>query len=133
MTKVLSFVVLGVSGGILNGNSGAWNYTSLLTGAAERAVGPAFPRSYMVAFVCTLVLLAGGISAAISLRRFTLTRPKVRSCAAKLVGGATMGVAAMMISGGNDMLLLSGLPSLSGNAWAAYAAMMAALLALAFL
>ena len=41
-----------------------------------------------------------------------------------------MGVAAMIISGGNDMLLLSGLPSLSGNAWAAYAAMMAALLAL---
>ena len=130
LTTVLSFAVLGVCGGILNGTAGAWSYTSLLAGAAEHAVGPAHPRSYMVAFVCTLALLAGGISAAVSLRRFTLTRPKVRPCAAKLVGGATMGVAAMMIPGGNDMLLLSGLPSLSGNAWAAYAAMMVALLAL---
>jgi toxin CptA len=38
-----------------------------------------------------------------------------------------MGFAAMTIPGGNDALLLSGLPSLNGNAWAAYAAMMGSL------
>ena len=128
LTTALSFAVLGVCGGILNGTAGTWSYTSLLAGAAEKAAGPADPGSYTVAFVCTLALLIGGISAALSLRRFTLTRPRAWPTAAKLVGGAIMGVAAMMIPGGNDMLLLSGLPSLNGNAWAAYASMMAVLL-----
>lgn len=128
LTTVLSFAALGVCGGILTGTAGAWNYTSLLAGAAELAIGPAPPQFYMVALVCTVALLGGGISAAIRLRRFTLTAPRAWPCAARLVGGTTMGVAAMMIPGGNDMLLLSGLPSLSVNAWVAYAAMMAVLL-----
>ena len=127
LTTVASFAVLGVCGGILHGTAGDWTYTSLLAGAAERAVGPASPRPYAVALVCSLALFAGGISAAVWLRRFALARPRVWPSAAKLAGGATMSVAAMMIPGGNDMLLLSGLPSLSGNAWAAYAAMMVAL------
>ena len=127
LTTVVSFAVLGICGGILHGTAGEWTYTSLLAGAAQPAVDPALPQSHTVALVCTLALFAGGISAAVRLRRFALARPRAWPCAAKLAGGATMSFAATMIPGGNDMLLLSGLPSLNSNAWAAYVAMMAAL------
>jgi hypothetical protein len=126
-TTVASFAVLGICGGVLHGTAGNWSYTSFLAGAAQRALDPALPQSNTVALVCTLALFAGGISAAVRLRRFALAKPRAWPCAAKLAGGATMSFAAMMIPGGNDMLLLSGLPSLNSNAWAAYAAMMVAL------
>jgi hypothetical protein len=109
------------------GTAGEWTYTSLLAGLADGAVGAAPPRPQTVALVCTLALFAGGIGAAVRLRRFALMTPRVWRCAPKLAGGAMMGIAAMMIPGGNDILLLSGLPSLNGNAWAAYAAMMGSL------
>ena len=108
-------------------NRGRMDLYSLLAGVAQPAVDPAIPQSHTVALACTLALFAGGISAAVRLRRFALARPRAWPCAAKLAGGATMSFAATMIPGGNDMLLLSGLPSLNSNAWAAYVAMMATL------
>ena len=127
LTTVVSFAVLGICGGILHGTAGEWTYTSLLAASSQPAVDPELPQSHTVALVCTLALFAGGISAAVRLRRFALARPRAWPCAAKLAGGATMSFAATMIPGGNDMLLLSGLPSLNSNAWAAYVAMMATL------
>ncbi len=130
LTTVLSFAVLGVCGGLLNGTAGSWTYTSLLTGAAERAGGLAAPPYGLVALVCTVAVLAGGTTAAVRLGRFAVARPKVVPTLAKLAGGATMSFAVMMIPGGNDMLLLSGLPSLNRNALAAYVAMIVSLAAL---
>jgi hypothetical protein len=126
-TTVTCFALLGVLGGLLQAVASNWTYTSLLSGWAERAFGAASGRSASVAAVCTLSLLAGGITMAIRLRRFRLGRPAALRCCATVCGGALMGFASMMIPGGNDALLLSGLPSLSRNALAAYVAMLAAL------
>jgi uncharacterized protein len=127
LTTVASFAVLGVCGGLLHVTAGGWTYTALLAGLAEGAIGVGWPSPYAVGLVSTLALFAGGGCAAVWLGRFAPVRPRARRCAPKLAGGAIMGFAAMMIPGGNDVLLLSGLPSLNGNAWAAYAAMMASL------
>ena len=127
LTTVVSFAVLGVCGGMLHGTAGGWTYISLLASLADGAVGSASPRPHTTVLVCTLALFAGGIGAAVRLGRFALVTPSVWHCAPKLAGGAMMGIAAMMIPGGNDILLLSGLPSLNANAWAAYAAMMGSL------
>jgi uncharacterized protein len=127
LTTVASFAILGVCGGMLHVTAGGWAYTALLAGLAERAIGAASASPYTVGLVCTLALFAGGSWAAVWLGRFAPVRPSARRCVPKLAGGAIMGFAAMMIPGGNDVLLLSGLPSLNGNAWAAYAAMMGSL------
>jgi Sulphur transport len=126
-TTVTCFAVIGVLGGLLQAVASNWTYTSLLSGWAEQAFGSASARSPTVAAVCTLSLLAGGTAMAIRLRRFRLGRPAAWRCCATVCGGALMGFAAMMIPGGNDALLLSGLPSLSRNALAAYVAMLGAL------
>jgi hypothetical protein len=126
-TTITCFAVLGVLGGLFQAVASNWTYTSLLSGWAEQAFGSASGRPPTVAAVCTLSLLAGGTATAIRLGRFRLGRPIGWRCCATVCGGALMGFAAMMIPGGNDALLLSGLPSLSRNALAAYAAMLGAL------
>jgi uncharacterized membrane protein YedE/YeeE len=126
-TTITCFAVLGVLGGLLQAVASNWTYTSLLSGWAEQAFGSASGRPPTVASVCTLSLLAGGTAMAIRLRRFRLGRPTAWRCCATVCGGALMGFAAMMIPGGNDALLLSGLPSLSRNALAAYIAMVGSL------
>ncbi len=117
------FALLGVCGGLLNATAGAWPYTALLADAARRIAGPDVTQAPGIAIVCLAAILAGGATAAWRSVRFQLTPPHLLPASAKFAGGAIMGLAAMLIPGGNDALLLSGLPSLSRNAWAAYPAM----------
>lgn len=123
---VASFALVGVCGGLLNATAGPWPYTTLLANAAQRIAMPGVAAPPAIALVCLPAILAGGAAAAYRSGRFALAAPRLLPGLAKLAGGAIMGLAAMLIPGGNDALLLSGLPSLDRGAWAAYPAMIAA-------
>lgn len=121
------FALLGLCGGLLNATAGPWPYTAILASAAQRIAMPGAAWAPGTALFCLPAILAGGGAAACRARRFKLAPPRALPSLARLAGGATMGFAAMLVPGGNDALLLSGLPALGRNAWAAYAAMIAAI------
>ncbi len=104
----------------------AWPYTTLLV---DVALGHAMDVALRVLLIALLV--GGAIIGALSAGRFMLRGPSPAGAASSLAGGALMGAGAMLIPGGNDGLVLLGLPLLQPSAFAAYAAM-AGVIALGF-
>jgi len=125
-----AMAVIGIAGGLLYSIAGDWTYMMVLSNRAARLINPAFPGSSWAALVGTAALLIGGIVAALSSGRFKLSRPRLNSVVKTFAGGTIMSFAAAIIPGGNDVLLLNGLPSLAPHALLAYAAMTAALVGL---
>lgn len=105
----------------------SWPYTSLLVDVASRAGVQVLERALLAC-----ALLAGAFVGAWSAGRFALRTPRPRALTASLCGGALMGAGATLVPGGNDALVLIGIPLLQPAAFAAYAAMIAAI-ALGFL
>jgi len=105
----------------------AWPYTTLL-------VDVAFARGMEIVTRASIVLvfLIGAWWGARSAGHFALRKGDVRAFAARFIGGALMGFGAALIPGGNDALVLLGLPLLQPAAFAAYAAMLA-VIALGFI
>ena len=98
----------------------AWPYTTLLL---DVAVGRGMEIPLRVALA--LVFLAGAIAGAVSAGRFRVRGASIGELGVRLGGGFVMGFGASMIPGGNDPLVLLGLPLLQPTAIAAYAAMIA--------
>ncbi len=67
--------------------------------------------------------LAGSIAAGLLAGRLRFRAPSVKVQVACLVGGALMGLGGMLVLGGNDQLILRGMPMLGGAAWLATASM----------
>lgn len=111
----LSFVVLAVL-------AGPWTYTEAL---ARIAHGKAAPRWEDAALFAALLggAIAGG-RAAPGMARWSLHRALL--C---LTGGALMGLGGSLVPGGNDNLILVGLPGLQPHAWIAIGAMSLAITA----
>ena len=74
-----------------------------------------------------LALLAGAVAGAASAGMFRLRISSPGDVARHFAGGALMGVGAALIPGGNDSLVLIGLPLLQPSAGAAYVAMVVAI------
>jgi hypothetical protein len=86
------------------------------------------PVTSSLIFVC---MFAGSlVSARIRRHRFSLTWPTWRSVSRRIMGGILMGFGALLIPGGNDTLLLVGLPMGAWQAFLAYLLMVSALAAL---
>jgi toxin CptA len=102
----------------------AWPYTALLVDYALARGMDLAARSLIA-----LVFLAGAIVGAWSAGRFKLRGASWGELGARLGGGALMGFGAALIPGGNDALVLLGLPLLQPAAFAAYAAMTAVIVA----
>lgn len=120
-------VVIGISFTILLLLAGPWAYTELL---ADLARGNA--RNLDSRLALFLALFAGAILGgwrAGLLRRRPLRVPKL---ARTLAGGMLMGWGSALIPGGNDSLILVGIPLLQPHAWVGIASMCTAI-ALAFL
>jgi toxin CptA len=96
----------------------AWPYTALLT---DIGLG----RSTQTAFraVLVLIFLSGAFAGAALVGRFKVRVGTLREWSARFAGGTLMGLGAALIPGGNDALVLMGLPLLQPEALAAYAAM----------
>jgi len=88
--------------------------------------------SIPVADVVILVCIFAGslVSARVRKRRFLLKWPTIKSVVRRAVGGILMGLGALVIPGGNDTLLMVGLPMGAWQAGLAYALLVASLAAL---
>ena len=113
-------IVIGVSFVILLLVAGPWTYSQVLTRVAHG--GMAVGAQEILLF---LALLAGAVAGGWSKReRVRWSLPAAASC---LAGGALMGVGSALIPGGNDNLVLVGLPMFQAYAWLAISAMAAAI------
>ena len=125
----MAMMIIGILGGALFAGGGPWSYPTFLRQAGNIAFGR--PGSFdVVTIVGPLALVAGGVFSALTGGRFAWRPVSVPQIGRSLVGGVIMGIAATIIPGGNDVLLLSGLPSLSLHAALAYPAMVVTQIAL---
>ena len=122
--------VIGVLGGLLLASNQPWNYPVLLRSLGALAAGVPFDVS-AITVLGPLAFTIGGIAAARLGGRAAWQRPELLQVLRSLAGGTLMGLAGFLIPGGNDALLLSGLPSLSLHALAAYIIMLAVQIGLA--
>lgn len=109
----ITFVVLAVI-------AGPWTYTEALGNLAHGIPGPSWPEAALFAALLCGALAGGGKQAA-------MPPLGLRRALACLGGGALMGLGGSLIPGGNDNLILVGLPGLQPHAVAAIAAMAAAI------
>lgn len=117
-------VLLGVSNGILYAIYGSWAYTSTLGKVVERFMGSVSgPSAHQVALFA--FVLAGMALSTWQRGSFHLDWRPSFSWALNLMGGLLMGLGAAMVPGGNDVLVLQGIPGLSPHAVPVYAAMLA--------
>ena len=116
--------LLGLSNGILYTFYGSWAYTSTLQRGIERLTGAGSGPS-AVQWGLFAALLAGTGLSAWQRGSFRFDWRPSLSWAQNLVGGLLMGLGAAMAGGGNDVLVLHGIPALSPHAVPAYAALIA--------
>ena len=116
--------LLGLSGGLLYATQGAWSYTNYLRSEVVHIVGGNMaPTMWHGVLVCGL--LSGMMISAMQRRTLVWRFPGRLSAWIRHVGGGLlMGAGAAIIPGGNDTLLLSGLPSMTEAAIGAYACML---------
>jgi toxin CptA len=99
-----------------------WPYTTVLV---DVATGQGMQNLLRAALV--LIFFGGAVLGAISAGGFEIRGASLGEISSRTMGGMLMGVGAAMIPGGNDALVLIGLPLLQAPAFAAYAAMIAAI------
>jgi len=119
---------IGVIGGLLYTIHPAWNYSVAIHNFAQTILSA--PQHMADGLLPWLVVAAslGGVTSTVAAGTFKLKPPSLRGSAGALIGGFLMAFGLVMIPGGNDGLILFLLPSLSGSAALAYAAMNAGIL-----
>ncbi len=125
-----SMSVIGATGGLLHAIIGNWGYLTVLSHGAAKLINPAQPDVALQVFTATGALIFGAIVAARKTRKLEIRIPKPLPFFRKLAGGSLMSFSAGIIPGGNETLLLHGIPSLAPHALIAYAAMLAAVIGL---
>lgn len=122
-------LIIGLSGGLLYGLQGAWTYSNYLRTTIESIHQHNPPPGHFQAWLLA-ALLAGMVASALQRGSF---KPRLSGATARLgragltrryVGGIVMGFGAAAIPGGNDTLILTGIPTLSGWALGAYIALL---------
>jgi len=110
--------VIGLAFVIMLLTVGAWTYPEAL---AELARGMTMDSA--ARFALFAALLAGAAWGGAARRREDGGKWSIRGAVSCFAGGALMGMGSVMIPGGNDNLILVGLPFLRPYAWVAIAAM----------
>lgn len=127
---IFIMLVLGIGGGLLSTTINGWDYASVLTKIMFIAIDSQAVSPKTFAVISALSMIAGGVYAAISEGSFKIQAPQFLSFIACLAGGTLMGAAAIIIPGGNDGMLLKGIPSLAPHSIIAYTLMVAIMLGL---
>ena len=120
--------LMGMSNAMLYLIYGSWSYSGTLQQGIESllSIGD-WPRPIL--WILFAAMLGGMIASTLQRRSFHLAwRPSV-AWLRNFAGGTLMGVGAVLIPGGNDTLILHGIPSNSPNALPAYIAMLAGIAA----
>ena len=97
---------------------GSWAYTDVLVELARGMAGSVAARSLLL-----LALLLGAALGGWTAGRFRNTRITVAQIVRCFTGGVLMGWGSLLIPGGNDGLILVGMPLLWPYAWLAFATM----------
>lgn len=118
-----AMAAIGLSSAILMIAFAPWPYSAVLLEIGARAEIDDFALRAALA----LLFLFGASLAARLAGALRIVTPDKWAVIEKSVGGALMGAGAFLIPGGNDSLVLTGLPHLFGYAAIAYAAMMVAI------
>lgn len=120
----VSAAVMGLAAGLLYATQGAWSYTNYLRTEVLHALHAAPPPSRWHGLL-VLGLLGGMAVSARQRGSFRWRRPATAGHWLRHAGGgALMGTGAAMVPGGNDTLLLGGLPTMTLAALCAYLAML---------
>ncbi len=127
---ILVAMTLGIGGGWLFAVVNGWDFTAVMVRSTYHAlqIEPVGPTA--LAVYCTLSMVVGGIIAALSQKRFLWQAPRFYRSLASFAGGTLMGVATVLLPGGNDGLLLSGLPAFAPYALAGFVLMLLSMLLL---
>lgn len=120
-----AMIVIGVVNGLLVWLARDWSYTTLFRHVARGDAGTAFGGLVL------LVLVGGAIVAGLVSRQLVWRSGTARDWLLAGAGGGLMGLGVVLVPGGNDTMLLVGLPLILPNLIAAYAVMYATLIALA--
>ena len=130
--SVFSMIVIGLGGALLYATVSGWNYSDVLTNTTLKLISTQSMGASTTALLSTISMVIGGITAAVLAKEFNISKlhlPLVLGC---FVGGTLMGSASMFIPGGNDGLLLKGIPSLAPHALVGYASMLIVMLVLVY-
>jgi toxin CptA len=111
-------LVIGLTFVVLMWLVGPWAYTDLLAELARGGMPGIGLRAALL-----MALLAGSVLGGRTASSFRPTSVTLRGVARSLLGGLMMGVGSLAIPGGNDGLILTGLPLLWPHAWIAFATM----------
>lgn len=123
-----AMLTIGLAAGILLLMGQSWSYLVVLSDLAiDRTLpGPREAASFGA-------LLLGGFVAAVSARQLQWSVPTLPRLARHVAGGVLMGLGAALLPGGNDVLVLAGLPFLLAHALLGFAVMMLTIVALLLL
>lgn len=97
---------------------GPWAYTDALADVARKMPHDLLPRGLL-----TFALFAGAFTGGLTARRFGSTPVSLSRLARCFASGVLMGWGSLLIPGGNDGLILVGMPLLFAYAWVAMASM----------
>ncbi len=111
-------VLVGVSSVLLILIAGSWSYSEALAGLARQELS-LVPLSG----VLFAALFAGSIAS--GWKSVVYTGPSLRAGLGRFAGGSLMGIGGALVPGGNDFLVLVGLPTFDGYAFTAIATMIA--------
>jgi len=114
--------VIGITFLVLLLTAGAWTYTDVLAELARGMTANVFARTLLL-----LALFAGAAVGGWTAGWFRSTPMTARGVARCFAGGTLMGWGSLWIPGGNDGLILVGMPLLWPYAWAAFLSMCAAI------
>lgn len=117
-TPHVATTVIGITFLIMLLLAGAWSYTDVLIELARGMAGGLAARSLLLLALLMGAMLGGRTAGPV--RRSAVSPFQVGKC---FVGGALMGCGSLLIPGGNDGLLLVGMPLLYPYAWVAFIAM----------
>ena len=97
---------------------GAWSYTDVLTELSRGMAGGVLARGLLF-----LALLAGAVLGGRIAERRSSARITPSTLLRCFAGGALMACGALLVPGGNDGLILLGMPLLRPYAWVAFLTM----------
>lgn len=122
----LAMGVIGLSSALLMIFFAPWPYSKLLTDIGTGAAGEDLLLKIALAFA----FIGGASLGAFTRRAFKFVAPTPRALAEKAGAGMLMGAGSFLTPGGNDALVLVGLPHLFGYAFVAYLSMSATIAAI---
>ncbi|SFV70035.1 Integral membrane protein [hydrothermal vent metagenome] len=130
--SISAMIVIGLGGTLLYAIVSGWNYADVLANSTLKFVDKQAMGASSMAILSTLFMIVGGISASVIAKEFSVSKVQWYLVFGCFAGGILMGGASMFIPGGNDGLLLKGIPSLAPHAFVGYFAMIVSMLVLVY-